>query len=124
MDFKIDISPGGTWDLVIEAGELATVDGIDEMRQRIGIAMRTHQGEWLYDIDRGVPYIQEILVKSPDLGAIQSRLHAYILSIEGVTAVRSLVITPPTVARELAISIDAETTEGLTGPFNVTIPGI
>jgi hypothetical protein len=121
MDFKLDPE---TWDLVITGGELATVtDGLEEMRQRVGVALRTHLGEWLYDTSRGVPYLQDILVKNPNLGAIQSRLHAYLLTIEGVDSVLALVINPPDENRSMTITVDVLTPFGVTGPFDVDLRG-
>lgn len=96
MDLKIDIGPGGTKDLVLENGDLATVIDVEgdpaETTQRCYIALSTRLGEWLYDITLGLDYIGEIMVKNPDLRLINARLRKFLLSVEGVTGINRVVL--------------------------------
>jgi len=119
MDFLLDLV---TWDVPIEGGKLAEVmDPLAEMRQRVGIAIKLLLGEWPYDAKRGLPWIEEILVKEPNLNQIQSRFRAYILSIEGILSIRSLVISLDDSTGMLTIVLDLETVVGLTGPFQIKV---
>lgn len=113
-----------TWDAYVSGGKIAEVtDGVEEMKQRIAIALKTLLGEWFLDTSRGLPYLTEILKKNPKLNQITSRVRAYLMTIEGVTGVRSVKVDPPTSERDLNINVDCETVEGITGPFNVTVTG-
>ena len=123
MDLKIDIEPGGTWDLVIENGDLATVEDTEydssvagsgpmETRQRVAVAFKTRLGEWLYDTDLGLPYASEFLVKNPNLARISARARAFALTIEGVTAVKAFYPNYDRETRTLTASIDLLTPYG------------
>lgn len=107
--------------IVIEAGEIKLIDGIEEMEQRIRIALLTHKGEWLFDTDLGLPWADEILVKRPNFDRIRNRVDTYVRSIEGVTDVRDIIVELDSATRVLTIGLEAETTEGITGPFNVVV---
>ena len=96
MDLKIDIGAGATNDLVIENGDLATVQDVDgdpaETVQRCYIALSTRLGEWLYDITLGLDYIGEIMVKNPNLPLINARLRKFLLTVAGVTGINRVVL--------------------------------
>lgn len=111
-----------TWKTEVLAGKIREVgpdDPIQEMKQRIGIAIKTHRGEWLFNIDLGLPWTEEILIKGPNLDQIASRSRAYLLTIEGVVGVRKLDITLNNTTRVMTWDLDIETTAGVTGPFQV-----
>lgn len=111
-----------TWRMEVSGGKVREVtDGLEEMTQRIGIAIKTHRGEWVFDIARGLPWTEGILVRSPNLAQITSRARAYLLTVEGVTGVRKLRITLDAATREMRWTLDVETYAGVTGPFNVTV---
>ena len=127
MDYAIT-STGAFYGLTVSGGKVTEIntpdnpDGVGEMIQRIIMAIKTHLGERLLNTDDGLPWTEEILVKAPNLSQITSRARAYIASIEGVTKVIQLDIVwdPNPELRKLLWTINAETTEGITGPFSVT----
>ncbi len=124
MDYAIT-SSGSFYGLAVSGGKVTEIntpdkpDGVGEMIQRIIMAIKTHLGERLLNNQDGLPWTEEILIKGPKLAQITSYSRAYLLSIEGVVGVPSLVITIDTVAREMNWALNIETTEGITGPFNV-----
>jgi len=118
MDYALDLTIHG---LTVSGGKVTEVtDGVQEMIQRIVIAVHTHLGECYLNTLLGLPWTDEILIKNPDIGQITNRARAYILSIEGVTKVIQLDITLDRATRAMAWTINAETTSGVTGPFQVT----
>jgi hypothetical protein len=118
MDYALDLSIHG---LTVSGGKVTEVtDGVQEMIQRIVIAIKTHLGEQQLNTLTGLPWTEEILVKNPNLDQITSRARAYIMSIEGVTNVIQLDIVLDPATREMDWTLNVETTSGVTGPFNVT----
>lgn len=122
MDYALDMS---TWSLSVSGGKVTEVtDGLEEMKQRVGIAIKTHLGEKNLDTTLGLDWAGEILVKNPDLDQIASSARAYLSTrVEGITNVRSLEIELNTATRVMTWTLDLETTEGITGPFLLSLPG-
>ena len=125
MDYAI-ISSGVFYGLSVSGGKATEIntpdnpDGVGEMIQRIIMALKTHLGERLLNNQDGLPWTEEILIKAPNLSQITSRARAYLMSIEGVTRVIQLDIVLDSVTREMDWALNAETTAGVTGPFNLT----
>jgi hypothetical protein len=111
-----------TWGLTVEAGKVKEVtDGLAEMKQRIAIAIKTHLGEKLLDTTLGLPWAERILIKNPDLDQINTDTRLYLTTrVEGVTGIRQLEINYDRATRIMTWTLNIETTEGVTGPFNVT----
>jgi hypothetical protein len=99
-DFKLDTA---TWDLVVENGDFVLVEDADEVAQRVAVALKTHQGEWLFDTDLGLPYREEIMVKNPDLERITGLIRALIIGIEDVTGITQLRLNYSGSARTLQV---------------------
>ena len=53
--------------------------------QAIGIRLRWIQGEWRLRPDWGFPWLEELLVKGPDLTRLRELLRQEILGVDGVT---------------------------------------
>jgi hypothetical protein len=120
MDYKIT-STAGFYGMTVSGGKVTEVtDGLEEMIQRIIMAIKTHLGERQLNTLTGLPWTEEILVKNPNLDQITSRARAYIMTIEGVTNVIQLDLVLNEVTRVIDWTLNVETTEGITGPFNVT----
>ena len=68
-------------DLVIENGDLATVDGADAVAQRIRDRLLTFRGEWFLDLEFGPPYREEILKKQVTMEAVSAILKTEILQV-------------------------------------------
>lgn len=111
-----------THDLVFVDGELQLISGPSEVGQRIKITLLAQLGEWLFDTLFGVPYLQEIFVKDPDLGAIEARLRGIIFSIEGVESIDSFELIYDPVARTATVNGQVSTIDGSTD-FTVDVGG-
>src|SRR3712207_1854535 len=87
-----------TWDLRLAtdaAGrcDLVAVDDAAEVAQKVGIHLRTWIGEWFLDTLHGVPYLQQILGKGRRPLIAENILRAQILSVDGVSQIKSFAMT-------------------------------
>jgi hypothetical protein len=99
-------------DIEIVNLDLALVDGTVQVKQALCIALRLFRGEWFLDANAGVPYYQDVLVKSPNLSEINSILKTEILKVEHVNKILEFTSTFDSVNRQLSVSFRADTTFG------------
>lgn len=119
MDFRLDAD---TWDVPIEAGRLAEVtDEIEEAKQIVQVATKTHLGECAYDENRGLPWSEEILVHAPDLNLVRARIHALYVSLEVVDTVLSVQVELDAAAREMTFTAHIKFKAGLADPFDTRV---
>jgi phage baseplate assembly protein W len=85
-------------DIDLSGGRLWLVDGVDEIRQAIRVALRLHRGEWLFDQSLGVDYQRIATTRVDPAGVAREELRRAILAVDGVIAVN-----------RLDVEIDAET---------------
>jgi hypothetical protein len=113
LDLKIDPT---TYDLEITepSGQIATVEDLEEVRQRVMVALKTHQGEWTFNMDLGLPWREEILTKPVNLEAIDARLRGLVMSVQDVTSVDKLDLTLDRVNRRLTVDLHVNTVFGNT----------
>ncbi len=107
MDLKLDKL---TNDIVITAGDMVTISGIDEAGQRIKDRLLTFQNEWFLNLSYGVDYIGTILIKNPRTGVVASHLRAQILkSVNGEITAFSSDFSNRELSINYSIIIDDET---------------
>lgn len=118
-----------TGDIVFEKGRLVIEEDPGEVAAtRIKNAFGIGLGESVLDTRIGVPYMQLVLVKRPNLAIIKQLFQNIILSVEGVVSVPVMEITFDKAARELDFEFEARVDDGstVTGgsvrPFIVTAP--
>lgn len=76
------------WDLQLDdMGNIALVDGGLQKAQDVATSCRVWKGEVLYDVERGVPYKEDIMGQRPNLSLLQADFETEAKRIEGVTAV-------------------------------------
>ncbi len=114
-------------DLLLTAGRLVLVrDNTDSTAITLGNALQLWLGEWFQDTRIGMPYLDSILVKNPDLRLITQIFTKAILSFPGIIQIVSFVPTFNSKARTLSYTLSAKTDEGVTisggtgAPFIVT----
>ena len=104
-------------DLVIQNGDLASVDEPDASGQRIEDRLLTFRGEWFLDLNYGTPYYDNIVVKGPRIHGVSAIIKAEILkSADGEFTEFEAAIDSRT--RRLTVEATIKTTEG---PTNVSI---
>ena len=110
-DIAMDIN---TNDIVLdEDGSIFMIDNAERVAQQILITLRFWFGEWFLDTTDGTPYLEYILVKSPNMNHIRQILTERIQSVEGVVAVQSMSLEFNRQERHLAVEYEANTNYGL-----------
>lgn len=105
--------------------EVLLTELVDEARQRLQVSLNFFKGEYGFNLDAGLPWFQEILVKSPNLTVIRAILTAAIIQVEGVASVENMTLDFDRRARHLSVNFDARLEDGDTystteyGPFVV-----
>ncbi|WMD20911.1 hypothetical protein RAS12_00640 [Achromobacter seleniivolatilans] len=109
----LDLALSADHDLDLDLlGRTTFVDGADRIAQQIKVTLLAFMGEWFLDTTFGVPYFDDILVKSPDRASIEAILRARIRAVPGVERVRRLDLEIERQLRVLRVSFDADTTAG------------
>lgn len=92
------------------------VRGQDYIAQKIRQRLGFFRGEWYKDTTLGVPWLQDVLIKSPSLEVVRSVVRRAILDVPGVTSVPTCTVTHDRIERIATISFvavygDAQTLE-------------
>ena len=93
-------------------GRVPRTTGIDAIRQAVEIMLNLTQGEYFLDLDAGIPWFDRVLVKAPNLKAIEQLFRNKILAVPGVNEVTSLVLNFDRTTRRLSGSWSANTDLG------------
>lgn len=101
-----------TGDLATGGGDLHHVDGLAAIRQRVWIRLRLFLGEWFLNNQIGADYYGHVLVKNPDLTAVEALLKETILGTEGVTRITRYGQVWDEAVRRLSVNFTAETAAG------------
>jgi hypothetical protein len=112
MTFDLALASDHDLDLS-RSGDVALLEGAERIAQQIKVSLQTLLGEWFLDVTVGVPYLERVLVKTPDRAAIEAIFRARITAVQGVSLVRRLDLTIDHQGRALAIAFEADTEEGL-----------
>lgn len=70
------------------------------------------KGEWFLDLDEGLPWLERIIRKQPDLTVIEDVFREVITDTRGVASVKSIGIDFDRGARKLTIKFQAVTDRG------------
>lgn len=87
MDILLD-SNGDLY--VSPQGDIALGNSV---AQKIRIRLLWFEGEWRWDVDEGLPYMSDLLIKNPDIDTFESIVRSKIFEVEEVTDVREVLIT-------------------------------
>ncbi len=110
-----DLQLNGRHDLALSSKQdLVLIGGADRIRQQITVTLLTFLGEWFLDQTWGVPYLEKIMVKTPNRAEIENIVRAKVRAIPGVTVVPMVQIELNAVARRARITLpDIQTDAGL-----------
>lgn len=100
-------------DLVIKNNDLILIDNAERVVQQVLITLRFWLGEWFLDTRQGVPYLEYVLVKNPNMNHIRQILAEKIQSVEGVNSIISLDFDFRRITRELYVDFEVDTDYGL-----------
>lgn len=101
-----------TNDLQLSGGDLVLVADFGAIEQEIAIRLAFVFGEWFLDTTAGLPYFDNILVKSPNLAAIRTIFMDEILASAGVKGVLSLSLDFDRQERSLTVTFSVNTDLG------------
>jgi len=100
-------------DIFLDAnGDLALVTGVDAIAQNLRTRYLFFLGEFHLDRTLGVPWIERILTKDPELTVVNGILRQVALEADGVLSISNFSSELDPATRRLAVSFDAETVEG------------
>lgn len=105
FDFK-------TGKFVLSKGDFTFTSDLEAIRQAVQIRCQTFLGEWFLDLDAGIPYFQNVFVKSPNVAAIRQVFKSKIESVPGVLEVTKLDLDYNRSTRQLRIDFAANTDFG------------
>jgi hypothetical protein len=100
-------------DLIVKDGDLMLIDNAERVAQQILITLRFWYDEWFLNTAEGVPYLEYILVKNPNLAHVRQVLTEAIESVPGVVSLDSMDFEYDRQGRTLAVDYSATTDYGL-----------
>lgn len=101
-----------TGDLVVQNGDLMIVSNGERVAQQVLITLREWLGEWFLKTSDGVPYLEYILVKTPNEAHVRQILTEAIENVEGVKKVTELEFVFNRILRTLTVSYEIATDYG------------
>lgn len=102
-----------THDLIINDKNLLLINNAERVAQQIKITLLAFKGEWFLDQRFGVPYLDSVMVKNPNMAYIRGILRTKILDVPGVKTVVSLSCALNVQERTLTVSYEVSTEYGL-----------
>ena len=108
----IDLKLSSTHDLLLKDGKLLLTEGASQRAQQIKIALLTFFGEWEFDTSIGIPYLEQILVKTPNKFRVEAILRKKILAVQGVRRITSFSLDMDRTNRSLSVHFSADTDDG------------
>ncbi len=109
IDEALDVT---THDMAYSGYDCSIVSGLDQVRQNVKIRLLLIRGEWFLNSQLGLPLFEQILVKNPDLSAIDVMIKATILETPKVREILSYSSSLNRGTRKLSISFTALTDYG------------
>ena len=101
------------WDLVFHNNDLMIIDNAERIGQQIKITLQFWFKEWFLDTTQGIPYLEHICVKNPNLQHIRQIFRNAIMSVDGVDSVTELTLSVNAKERILSVNYTANTSAGL-----------
>jgi len=101
-----------TKDLKVTNNKLTFTSGAEANAQRISSKLRLFLGEWFLARDKGVPWIQQILVKKPNPTVVDSVLKREIILDPSTRELRKFDTDIDSVTRKFTLDVDILTDAG------------
>ena len=109
-DLAMDMATG---DLVLRDGDILLIDNAERVAQQILITLRFWLGEWFLDTKDGIPYLEYVLVKSPNLLHIRQIFTEAMEKVDGVKRVEEMNLAFDVKNRSLRVDYEVSTDYGL-----------
>lgn len=102
-----------TNDLILNDRDLMVIDAAERVSQQIVIQLRFWYGEWFLDTSDGIPYLERVLVKNPNLNHIRQIFREAIQKVPDVRKVNYVDLDFDEKERALTVSYQVETSFAL-----------
>ena len=109
-DLALDVKE---WDLLTVNNDLLLIDNAERIAQQICITLKFWLSEWFLNKNDGVPYLERIMIKNPNMSHIRQILREKIMSVDGVDSVSALNLSLDKENRTLSVTYEAYTSYGL-----------
>ena len=109
IDLKLDEI---SWDLDITNQDIQTVSGIEGIQQHLRQRYQMFKGEYYYDKTRGIPYHDDLFVKSPNPIIVDTIFKQVTLDTPGIIELLKFDLDFDRTTRELNIDLKVKTDEG------------
>ena len=117
----IDVALNNDGDLLLSDYDLVIIDGVDQVAQNLEIRLKFFLGEWYLDIDAGLPYYQDVFIKSPNQIRVESLIKQEILDTDGINEITSFSSEFDSSLRKFSVNFSALADEGEV-ELEVTLP--
>lgn len=104
----MDLLLNAAGDLDLTTNDLQLVDGVEAVRQQLQIRYRFFAGEWFLDPTEGVPYIRDVLKKSPNENRVRALLAEVARTTPGVASVDAIDLELDASLRRLTVQLDLQ----------------
>lgn len=81
----------------------------ESVAQKISIRLKWFAGEWRWNREEGLPYMENLLIKNPDTDYVEALIRGKIFEVEEVTGVNDVSITYDNKMRRAVIRYTAVT---------------
>lgn len=108
-----DLAQNQAGDLVFTNNVLTFVEGADEVVQRLRQRLRTFKGEDFMDIDKGVNYFGDVMIKNPDPTLVELTIKKEIVATPGVIKITSFNLDVDPSTRTFTLDFEAQSVPGL-----------
>lgn len=100
-------------DIILQDGDINITDDGDilvesSIIQAIEVRLRWLFGEWRFNPDNGLPYLEEVLVKNPDIEMIRTHIRTQAMLVDGVEDVNVTDITIANRSAAISLTINSE----------------
>lgn len=83
----------------------------NSVAQKIRIRLLWFEGEWKWDVEEGMPYRSDLLIKNPDTDYFESVVREKIFEVDEVTEVKEVAVVFDRQTRNAVIKFTAITDE-------------
>ncbi len=107
-----DLALNSDGDLYLVNNSLAMVDGAAAITQHLAIRYRFFLGEWFLDVNAGVPWFRDVLVKRSSFAVVHELLKNVALDTPGVLELLAFNFVLESATREATLALSVLSTEG------------
>lgn len=115
----------GDFALSDDGRELLLVSREDAILQSLTNGAQVFKGYWRYDLNKGIPYFDDVIVLGPQVSVIQDVYYRYILDTPGIESVQYVHVRFDSASGELFVDFRARADSGaeISSTFEYALAG-